>query len=167
MIADAETRTFPRSARVRTPEQFQATFSQGRRISAALFRLHVRFAGSDPVAAAAQLPGDAAKSFRTLPRAAPAVAATARLGIAVSKRVAAHAVERNRIKRVARDSFRQCRARLPHGDYVLLAQREAAGAPAAVLRETLLSLWQRASGLKPTVAPATMPMPTSDIDGPT
>jgi len=145
VIADADAATFPRSVRLRTPAQFQATFSQGHRISAALFRLHVR-----PVEI---LPADGEQ-------------ASARLGISVSKRVAAHAVERNRIKRIARDSFRRCRAQLPPGDYVLLAQRDAAGAASGALRAALESLWQRAGALKTVPAAPTIPprMPDSATD---
>ena len=117
-----EAATFPGSARLRSPKDFQATFSQGRRISAALFRLHVRPA-EDP-------------------------AAPARLGISVPKRIAAHAVERNRIKRIARDSFRHVRTRLPAADYALLAQRDAAGATGDALRVALAALWERAGALK-------------------
>lgn len=137
VIADPEVATFPPSVRLRTPKQFQATFSQGRRISAALFRLHLKL----PDAAAACEP------------------AAARLGISVSKRVAARAVERNRIKRIARDSFRRQRTRLPPGDYVLLAQRDAAGACATDLRAALSMLWQRALALKPVPAAPTIPSP--------
>lgn len=114
--------TFPGSARLRSPKDFQATFSQGRRISAALFRLHVR-AAEDP-----EKP--------------------ARLGISVPKRIAAHAVERNRIKRLVRESFRHLRTRLPSADYALLAQRGTAGASADMLRAALAELWERAGALK-------------------
>ncbi len=86
----------------------------------------------------------------------------ARLGISVSKRVAAHAVERNRIKRIARDSFRRLRTQLPPGDYVLLAQRDAAGAPSTALRAALSTLWQRALALKPIPAAPTIPSPAQE-----
>jgi len=146
VIADTDAATFPRSARLRTPTQFKATFSQGRRISAALFRLHLRPAETLPTDDSAQ--------------------PSARLGISVSKRVAAHAVERNRIKRIARDSFRRCRMQLPSGDYVLLAQRDAAGASAEALRAALASLWKKAGALKTAPAAPTIPprMPDSATD---
>jgi len=145
VIADTGVATFPRSARLRTPTQFQATFSQGRRISAALFRLHVR----------------AIEAYST-----DSAQPSARLGISVSKRVAAHAVERNRIKRIARDDFRRCRTQLPPGDYVLLAQRDAAGASSEALRAALASLWQRAGALNTVPAAPTIPprVPDSATD---
>jgi ribonuclease P protein component len=123
--------------RLRSPQQFQNTFSQGRRISAALFRLHVLLQAPQAMAADNQ--------------------ARARLGISVSKRVAAHAVERNRIKRIARESFRHRRMQLPPGDYVLLAQRDAANASPDALRDALSALWQRACALKTAPTAPTMP----------
>jgi len=136
--------TFPPSVRVRTPKQYQATFSQGRRISAALFRLHVRPPDSpvinneQPSARRDSVSERDVRPAETFPT--DSAQPSARLGISVSKRVAAHAVERNRIKRIARDSFRRCRTQLPPGDYVLLAQRDAAGASSEALRAALASL---------------------------
>ena len=178
MIADTGIATFPPSVRLRTPKQFQATFSQGRRISAALFRLHVRLDDTrdtgatqsparrgDPVSERDVRPAetfviDIAQADAT--NLIDAALTPARLGISVSKRVAAHAVERNRIKRIARDSFRRLRTQLPPGDYVLLAQRDAAGAPSTALRAALSALWQRALALKPAPAAPTIPLPAQD-----
>lgn len=168
MIADTGIATFPPSVRVRTPKQFQATFSQGRRISAALFRLHVRRLDDTLAVGNAQPPARRGNSVSerdvrlddTL--VVGAAQPTACLGISVSKRVAAHAVERNRIKRIARDSFRRLRTQLPPGDYVLLAQRDAAGAPSAALRAALSTLWQRALALKPIPAAPTISSPAQD-----
>lgn len=128
------TATFPRHARLRNPQQFQDTFSQGRRINAPLFRLHVRFA----LLGQGESGGTESSDNNT---------AVARLGIAVSKRVDARAVGRNRIKRIARESFRAIRMRLPAGDYVLLAQREAARTDNIQLAQALDTLWARASAL--------------------
>jgi ribonuclease P protein component len=166
VIANTDVATFPRSVRLRTPTQFQATFSQGRRISAALFRLHLRPAETlltDSVQPLA--PQGASVSQRDVHPAEPALM-MARLGISVSKRVAAHAVERNRIKRIARNSFRHCRTQLPPGDYVLLAQRDSVGASSEALRAALASLWQRAGALKTVPAAPTIPprMPDSATD---
>jgi ribonuclease P protein component len=156
VIADTVA-TFPPSVRVRTPTQYQATFSQGRRISAALFRLHVRSSEGGTIDTL-QPPARQHDSVQgRCVRSDEPTSTPARLGISVSKRVAAHAVERNRIKRIARDSFRRIRLRLPPGDYVLLAQRDAAGASSEALRAALASLWQRASALKTMPATPTIP----------
>ncbi|HKJ94919.1 MAG TPA: ribonuclease P protein component [Gammaproteobacteria bacterium] len=69
----------------------------------------------------------------------------ARLGMAVSRRTAPRAVDRNRIKRLVRESFRHWRTQLGNCDVVVIAKvpcREA-GRPAIHL--SLTGLWQRAS----------------------
>ena len=60
---------------------------------------------------------------------------TARLGLTVSRRAAKRAVDRNRLKRLARESFRMLD--LPPLDYVVIAKAEATRAPAAALRASL------------------------------
>ena len=114
---------------------------QGRRISAALFRLHARVH--------AQTADGAGSEAEPAHR--------ARLGITVSKRVAPLAVQRNRIKRIVRESFRGHRAQMPPGDYVVQAQPAATAAPPAAMRAELSSLWRRAGVLKPGPAVPTMP----------
>lgn len=68
----------------------------------------------------------------------------ARLGLAISGKAVPRSVDRNRIKRLARESFRARRAALPALDIVILARSGAAAAPAAQLRETLDRLWTKA-----------------------
>ncbi|MHB1230518.1 MAG: ribonuclease P protein component [Halothiobacillus sp.] len=48
-----------------------------------------------------------------------------RLGLAIAKRQARHAHDRNRIKRAAREYFRLHRAQLPTLDYVIMAKSGA------------------------------------------
>jgi ribonuclease P protein component len=50
----------------------------------------------------------------------------ARLGLAIAKKNVRKAVDRNRIKRLIRESFRNIRADLPAIDIVVMASREAA-----------------------------------------
>jgi ribonuclease P protein component len=59
----------------------------------------------------------------------------ARLGLTVSRRTAKRAVDRNTLKRLARESFRQLR--LPTLDFVVLARAGAAEAERAALRLSL------------------------------
>ena len=127
--------SFPPSARLRVSAQFQATFAEGRRLNGQYFRLHAHLR---PVSGAdeAGLP--------------------ARLGVTVSKRVDKHAVGRNRIKRQARECFRQLRPVLAAGDYVVLAKPEAAKADNPALRADLASLFERTRTLKPPATPGTM-----------
>ena len=62
--------------------------------------------------------------------------AVARLGLTVSRRAAKRAVDRNKLKRLARESFRHQRA-LPRWDFVVLAREGAYKAERAVLRASL------------------------------
>lgn len=73
----------------------------------------------------------------------PAAAAEARLGLAISARAVPQALARNRIKRLARESFRACRAQLPAADLVLQARAGAGKAERAELRSMLDRLWRR------------------------
>lgn len=89
-------------------------------------------------------------------RYATAAGTGARMGMAVSRRVSKRAVERNRIKRQVRESFRRMRARLPALDLLVIARSEAAAADNAILRAELDRLWPRLRSLKP-------PVPTGTI----
>lgn len=72
----------------------------------------------------------------------------ARMGLAISKRVSKRAVERNRIKRLARESFRRIRHDLPAVDLVLMAREQAAGLPGTELLAELDALWRKLAPLK-------------------
>ena len=82
----------------------------------------------------------------------------ARLGLAISKRVSKRAVERNRLKRLLRESFRRIRDQLPSVDVVVMARDVAAGLPGAELLAEADALWQRLAAIRlappPTAAPA-------------
>jgi len=75
---------------------------------------------------------------------APNAAGGARLGLAVSRKVSKHAVQRNRIKRVIRESFRRHRALLGATDYVVVAKQDAAAQGSAKLRAQLDAMWRKA-----------------------
>ena len=80
----------------------------------------------------------------------------ARLGLAISKRVSKRAVERNRIKRLVRESFRRVRPGLPPVDLVVMAREAAAGVPGTDLLVELDTLWRRLPPLKPTEGTGTI-----------
>jgi ribonuclease P protein component len=61
--------------------------------------------------------------------------ASARLGLAVSKRAAKRAVDRNRLKRLARESFRH--SELAALDFVVMAKQGAALTDSRTLRQSL------------------------------
>lgn len=69
--------------------------------------------------------------------------AEGRLGITVSRRAAAKAVARNRIKRFIRESFRHHRKRFVGVDVVVIARSAAAQADAQRLRAALRAHWDR------------------------
>lgn len=121
---------FPPSARLHTPSEFQRMLRDGKRSHGRYFRLHV------------------------LPASATSLVVGARLGITVSKRVDKRAVERNRIKRAVRESFRHIRCKLPAGDYLLVAKPECRGVVG--LQHDLAALWQRATSLNQPAATGTM-----------
>ena len=60
----------------------------------------------------------------------------ARLGLAISRRAAKRAVDRNKLKRLARESFR-LQEQLPGWDFIVMAKLGAARADKTVLRASL------------------------------
>lgn len=66
-----------------------------------------------------------------------------RLGLVIAKKNVRLAVQRNRIKRVIRESFRLNQAQLPHLDIVVLARRELDSLDNAMLHNTFEQLWQK------------------------
>jgi len=61
----------------------------------------------------------------------------------VSKRTARRAVQRNRLKRLIRESFRRNRPRLGGLDVVVTARREAVDCDGSTLLDELETLWRR------------------------
>jgi|SRR5690554_1992361 len=68
---------------------------------------------------------------------------SARLGLVVAKKNVRRAVDRNRVKRLIRESFRQHRPELPNLDIVVLVRKEAAQAENGQLLMALDKLWSR------------------------
>ena len=83
-------------------------------------------------------------------------AAGARLGLAISRRVSKSAVQRNRIKRLTRESFRRARNNMPVLDVLVIARSIAAGAESPALRADLDRIWPRLQALKREAAPGTI-----------
>jgi ribonuclease P protein component len=119
---------FPRAARLLTPKDFARLRGISRRVGSRHFSAEV---------AANDLDG-------------------ARLGLAVSRRVSKKAVRRNRIKRLARESFRRARAGLPAVDVLVIARGSADLEANAELRAELERLWRRIATLNATGAAGTM-----------
>lgn len=74
---------------------------------------------------------------------APDSNSCARVGMAISRKVAPLAVARNRIKRQVRESFRLRRSDLPPLDFVVMAKHTARNAAAEELRHSLDRHWKR------------------------
>jgi ribonuclease P protein component len=70
----------------------------------------------------------------------------ARLGLAVSKKNAKRAVDRNRIKRVIRESFRTNQAKLDSLDIVVLSRKGTPGFSNRELFDSLLRHWNNLVG---------------------
>jgi ribonuclease P protein component len=101
--------------RLRSKPQFDAIYAGGRRIDDRFFGLRVK----------------------------PNGLGFPRIGLAVAVKTAGNAVRRNRLRRLVRESFRLAQIDLPAVDIVVAAKFPAAEAPAATLRASLATLWQR------------------------
>ncbi|MAA75657.1 MAG: ribonuclease P protein component [Salinisphaeraceae bacterium] len=108
------TAAFSKSQKLRQPSEFRRVFGEGRRRADRFF-----------VVIACANEGTAA-----------------RLGLAISKKVARRAVDRNRIKRIIRESFRSAAPDMPAIDIVVLARRDTARTDNRQLFESLSYHWQ-------------------------
>ncbi|MCK3655300.1 ribonuclease P protein component [Pasteurellaceae bacterium Macca] len=107
--------TFPRGLRLLAPVQFQAVFQQPFRASTPQLTLLAR----------------------------ENQAACPRLGLTVAKKHLKRAHDRNRIKRIVRESFRLKQQQLPHFDFVFVAKAGIGKLSNEELFTTLEKLWQR------------------------
>ncbi|MGB7550654.1 MAG: ribonuclease P protein component [Chromatiaceae bacterium] len=105
--------SFPRLARLLTPSDYRLVLSNPKRSADSFFTVLV-----------ANTEGD-----------------LARLGLAISKKCAKAAVERNRLKRIVRESFRTHRDILAPFDFVVMCRPRAVKANNAVLTASLLRHW--------------------------
>ena len=108
---------FPRSARLLSGKAYQRVFTRARRIPGAWFMLlyRPREDSGEP----------------------------ARLGLAIAKKHARRAVDRNRLKRIAREAFRLRRQALPPVDIIVLSRAGVREADRAELRAELERLLEK------------------------
>ena len=66
-----------------------------------------------------------------------------RLGLVIAKKSVRRAVDRNRIKRIARDSFRHHRAEMDHMDIIVLARKGLGELDNAALHSLFADMWRR------------------------
>ena len=110
---DPERLGFPPERRLRRKAEFDATYAEGRRFGDGFFGIVAR----------------------------ANAAAGPRLGLAVATKVAGNSVERNRIRRLIRESFRLRQRQLPALDIVVSARARVRGAGNAQLTASLDILW--------------------------
>ncbi len=67
----------------------------------------------------------------------------ARLGLVIAKKNVRRAVDRNKVKRVARESFRHHRAELGNLDIVVLARRGLGDLDSQALHALFRDMWRR------------------------
>lgn len=101
--------SLPRQQRLLKSREFQHVFRRSRRVSDGLFLVCARY------------------SDQPEPR----------LGLAISRKHARRAVDRNRIKRHARETFRQLAPGLARADFVVVNRAGATTATPEALRESL------------------------------
>jgi len=106
---------FSKCARLLKPEEFSRVFDQAIRSSDGLFIILARLNGKQ----------------------------SPRLGLAISKKNARLAVDRNRIKRIIRESFRHNLSRLPAADYVVMARPVTRTLTNRALFDSLDKHWNR------------------------
>ena len=113
-MTDAGAR-FPKRARLLKPAEFSRVFKKAHRSSDRFFTIL------------------AAQNDLAYPR----------LGLAISKKHAKRAVDRNRIKRIMRESFRLNPTLLANADYVAMAKPVTKSATNGELIASLENHWQR------------------------
>jgi len=106
---------FSKCARLLKPAEFSRVFDQAIRSSDGLFIILARLNGKQ----------------------------SPRLGLAISKKNARLAVDRNRIKRIIRESFRHNLSRLPSADYVIMARPVTKTLTNRALFDSLDKHWNR------------------------
>lgn len=111
---------FQRDQRLHTALEFSRVFAARRVLRGRFFDLHYRI--------------DALTGEGDVPWVVRDAPAQPRLGLIVAKKLAKRAVQRNLLKRLAREAFRHLQQRLPGGDFVLRLAKPPGGLGDAVLR---------------------------------
>jgi len=116
----------PPERRMRRPAEFKRVYAGGRRLGSEHFTVNLQGNG----------------------------ATSARLGMSIAARILRRAVDRNRVRRLIRESFRVHQQRLPPLDIVIGVRAGVQSVDNARLRAGLEKLWQKISS---TCAPPCAP----------
>ena len=114
-LTESRAQAFPRSVRLTRPAQYRQVFSGARRLSDAGFTLLVLDNGGP----------------------------SARLGLAISRKCARRATDRQRIKRLIRESFRHHRQTLVPVDIVVMCRPAVIGWDNERIRTSLDRFWAK------------------------
>lgn len=109
--------SFPRTARLLTAADYSSVFSKNKRLSDKYWTILI------------------SRSQHEEPR----------VGLAVAKKRAKRAVDRNRLKRIVRETFRHSKAQLAGTDIVVMNRDHTLRASNTELRESLVRLFEKAS----------------------
>ena len=105
----------PPERRMRRPAEFKRVYAGGRRLGSEHFTVNLQGNG----------------------------ATSARLGMSIAARILRRAVDRNRLRRLIRESFRVHQLQLPAVDIVIGVRAGVLAADNARLRSALERLWQK------------------------
>jgi len=133
--------SFPREVRLLDAAGYGQVFKRNKRLSNRhwiVLAHRTKAVALQPTDLTSELPSRSSSEVQSKSGKTPA---PGRLGLAIAKKRAKRAVDRNRIKRVARESFRHNRERLVGYDAVVMNKNHAASASAIELRQSLDTLW--------------------------
>jgi ribonuclease P protein component len=118
--AHAQPLSFPPARRLRKPGEFKRVYATGRRMGNEFFTVNLQ----------------------------PNELAAARLGMSVAVRAMGNAVQRNRVRRMIRESFRLHQAIVPALDIIIGVRAGARSVDPALLRSSLELLWKKLASLQ-------------------
>ncbi|HXR91800.1 MAG TPA: ribonuclease P protein component [Steroidobacteraceae bacterium] len=142
--------------RIRRKSEFDAAYAHGQRLGNGFFAVTVYSRTQDDSSRSG--PDPAERGHSGLGRRGPGRSGPAdggpRIGLAVAVRIAGSSVERNRIRRVIRESFRLHQHELPAADLVVSARARSRGASGPELRAALAALWKKVAAICATSPPS-------------
>jgi ribonuclease P protein component len=132
LICDGAVRdrlTLPAQRRVRRKADFDAAYARGKRLGNGFFGVTVHVHSERAKRPPSRFP----RPEITGPR----------IGLAVAVRIAGGSVQRNRIRRIIRESFRLHQHELPAADFVVSARPKARDASGPELHAAIAALWKK------------------------